>query len=131
MRLRGHTEALAGRRGRMLSPDARGANQTAPHGTLQRLSDGSCSLVTSTTIASSVAAVTSTVVIGAVAAAIVTCAAAIPTGEPVAPRAPFTRQEQSPKRQNHETDNDADRDEHAKDPSNSFRGHQLATPPVI
>jgi hypothetical protein len=37
VKLRGRTEAPDERRGRTLSPRARGANQTTPHGPLQRL----------------------------------------------------------------------------------------------
>ena len=37
MKLRGRTEAPTKRRGRTLSSRPRGANQTTPHGSLQRL----------------------------------------------------------------------------------------------
>jgi len=37
VKLRGRTEAADERRGRTLSPGARGANQTTHHGPLQRL----------------------------------------------------------------------------------------------
>src|SRR5215469_5721134 len=86
-------------RGRPEAPDqaprahnlfnARGADTQTVHGPLQRLLDGPYRLVRAAAIASPVAAVMPGV--AGIPTAIATCAAAIPPGEPVTARAPFTR----------------------------------------